>query len=74
MYVFQMKSPKESKYAYNHYKLLKTVAGDDVDAASGALAKTRAGSKSAQVVAMLQDRAVPDGRIRSRVRTSTEGR
>jgi hypothetical protein len=28
-----------------------------VDTASGALAKTRAGSKSAQIVAMLQDRA-----------------
>ena len=28
-----------------------------LDAASGALAKTRAGSKNAQVVAMLQDRA-----------------
>ena len=29
MYLFQVKSPKESKYAYDYYKLLKTVAGDE---------------------------------------------
>ena len=28
MYLFQVKSPKESKYAYDYYKLLKTVPGD----------------------------------------------
>jgi branched-chain amino acid transport system substrate-binding protein len=29
MYLFQVKSPEESKYAYDYYKLLKTVAGDE---------------------------------------------
>jgi len=28
MYLFQVKSPEESKYAYDYYKLLKTVPGD----------------------------------------------
>jgi len=29
MYLFQVKTPEESKYAYDYYKLLKTVAGDE---------------------------------------------
>ena len=29
MYLFQVKSPEESKYAYDYYKLLKTVPGDE---------------------------------------------
>jgi branched-chain amino acid transport system substrate-binding protein len=29
MYLFQVKSPEESKYAYDYYKLLKIVAGDE---------------------------------------------
>src|SRR5215470_14504544 len=28
MYLFQVKSPEESKYAYDYYKLLNTVPGD----------------------------------------------
>jgi hypothetical protein len=47
----------------SHFRLVKTAKRKSskrpvpVDTASGALAKTRAGSKSAQIVAMLQDRA-----------------
>jgi branched-chain amino acid transport system substrate-binding protein len=29
MYLFQVKSPEESKYPYDYYKLLKTIAGDE---------------------------------------------
>ena len=29
MYLFQVKTPEESQYAYDYYKLLKTVAGDE---------------------------------------------